>query len=96
MSKYATSTKTVNPVPGRAATLAFEETLETLRRAQTRLAELVERMNTAMQELVAAEGAYTCLNCGRYTTESIEIEGWSEEMGTETSMGCPNCVSCPF
>jgi hypothetical protein len=53
---------------------------------------LVRRIYAALDEIAEACDAWHCMNCGEWTLEMVTIENHSDEMGYETTEGCPRCA----
>lgn len=50
------------------------------------------RMDAALDEIAEACGAWHCMNCGEWTREMVIADSHSDELGYETTEGCPRCV----
>lgn len=53
---------------------------------------LVKRMKLALDAIAEENGAWECESCGEWTLEDVVIEGYSEELGYETSVHCRRCI----
>jgi hypothetical protein len=62
----------------------------------THIDQMVLRMQRALDTLAEACGAWHCDHCGSWTTEAIEVEDYSEELGRETDTHCPRCLPAGY
>jgi Zn finger protein HypA/HybF involved in hydrogenase expression len=92
MSTYTTKTERVNTASGFTAITNFERTIKSLEEAQVLLNQLVHRLHRAMKVIAENEGAFTCEHCGQYAFQVIEIASYSDEMGREVDVYCPQCA----
>jgi hypothetical protein len=94
MSTYSTVPAVVNPQVNPEVQL--EHTLAELDKAYKQLADelagLVNRMYTAMDQIAEAAGAWHCDHCGEWTTETVQVANYSDEMGYEMESHCARCV----
>jgi hypothetical protein len=94
MSTYFAPPTVVNPEIDYTAEL--EQNLAKLDTAYKTLADelsgLVNRMYAAMDEIAEAAGAWHCDYCGEWTTETIDVANYSDELGYEMQSHCRRCV----
>ena len=98
MSSYSTVPAAVNPVVNdvdeiiarsQAAAAEMETAYSEL---AERLQTLINRMHSAMNEIAEAAGAWHCEYCGDWTTETIDVANYSDELGYEMESHCRRCV----
>ena len=53
---------------------------------------MCQRMQKAMDLLAEACGAWHCECCGEWTTETIDVANYSDELGYEMQSHCRRCV----
>jgi hypothetical protein len=87
MSTYSTVPAVVNPVYDPIA-----EAERITAELSTHIDQMVQRMQKAMDLLAEACGAWHCEHCGEWTTETIQVANYSDEMGYEMESHCARCV----
>jgi hypothetical protein len=87
MSTYSTVPAVVNPEIKPVYNPAAE-----VAELQADIDDLVARMSRALDAIAEAAGAWHCDHCGEWTTETIQVANYSDEMGYEMESHCRRCV----
>ena len=90
MSTYSTVPAVVNPeIPVYDPIAEAERVTAEL---SAHIDQMCQRMQKAMDLLAEACGAWHCEHCGEWTTETIQVANYSDEMGYEMESHCARCV----
>jgi hypothetical protein len=87
MSTYSTVPAVVNPEIKPVYNPAAE-----VAELQANIDDLMARMSRALDAIAEAAGAWHCEHCGEWTTETIQVANYSDEMGYEMESHCARCV----
>jgi len=87
MSTYSTVPAVVNPEIKPVYNPAAE-----VAQLQADIDDLVARMSAALDAIAEAAGAWHCEHCGEWTTDTIQVANYSDEMGYEMESHCARCV----
>jgi hypothetical protein len=87
MSTYSTVPAVVNPEIRQVYNPQAE-----IAQLQADIDDLMARMSQALDAIAEAAGAWHCEHCGEWTTETIQVANYSDEMGYEMESHCRRCV----
>jgi hypothetical protein len=84
MQTYSLAPATVKP--------ELKPIADPLAEMQANIDDLVARMSSALDAIAEAAGAWHCECCGEWTTETIDVANYSDELGYEMQSHCRRCV----